>query len=116
MTKDFIVADLKDARALKARDRQGPVRISGRIIDENGSPVINAYAVAQRSEKIDGIPDFLSAWVEPDGRYILYLQPGKYYIGSATAFPPDQVRFLKEAVTLDSDRSDLDIVGKSRTH
>ena len=56
---------------LSSRDRERPVRISGRIIDEKGSPVTKAYAVANKLEKISGMPDYISAWVDPDGRYTL---------------------------------------------
>lgn len=111
VNQDFIVADLREAGKIKTRDREGPVKITGRVIDEKGSPITNGYAIANRTEKISGIPDYVSAWVDVEGRYTLYLPPGKYYLGSAVTFPPDQPLSLKGPVMLNADRSNLDIIG-----
>lgn len=110
---DFIVADLKEAIKIKTKAREGPVKISGRIIDENGSPVRRAYAFANRNEKISGIPDYLSAWVDNEGRYTLYIPRGRYYIGGAVTFPPGQNYFMNGEMTIDVDKPDVDIVRKS---
>jgi hypothetical protein len=110
---NFVVADLKEAIKAKTKGREGAVRISGRILDEKGAPVSGAYAIANRNEKISGVPDYLSAWVDSDGRYTLYVPPGKYYIGGAIAFPPGQDYFLNGAITVDGDEADLNIVKKN---
>jgi hypothetical protein len=110
---DFVVADLRDAIKIREKEREGPVKISGRIIDENGSPVIGAYVVADKKEKTAGIPDYLSAWVDREGRYTLYVPRGRYYVGSADSFPPVEDRFTNEEMTFDGDKSDVDIVRKS---
>jgi hypothetical protein len=112
--KDFIVADLKEAMKLKTRERERLIRISGRIIDENGSPVPGAYAIAHRNNALAGMPDHLSAFVDKDGRYTLYLPKGKYYIGSALSFPPGPDHSLTSELSVDADRSDVDIMRKSR--
>lgn len=111
--RDFTVADLKEARRIRTREREGLVKISGRIIDQKGLPVTKAYVIANRTGKVSGMPDFFSAWVTIDGRYTLYLPAGKFYIGSAVTFPPEQPFFLKKPITVDADRSDLDIVRTS---
>jgi hypothetical protein len=111
---DFTVADLREARKLRTQQQEKPVKVSGRIIDEKGSPVTKAYAIAQRGETLAGIPDYLSAWVDSEGRYTLYLPQGTYFIGCATAFPPGRQYVLQEKKVVDGDISGVDIVMKSR--
>jgi hypothetical protein len=114
LTWNFTVTDLREARNVKTKEREGPAKVTGRIIDEKGSPVMRAYAIANRIEKIAGMPDYVSAWADAEGRYALYLPRGKYYIGSAVSFPPDEkTSFLQGQIMIDADRSDLDIVRKS---
>lgn len=106
---DFVVADLKEARKLKSKDREGPIKISGRILDEKGSPVTKGYAFANRVETVTLMPDYISAWGDSEGHYTLYLPPGKYYIGGSEIFPPDPQYVMKGPILLQHDRSDLDI-------
>ncbi len=110
---NFTVADLKDARKIRTKDQERPVKISGRIVDEKGSPVSKAYAIANRSSTVGGIPDYLSAWVDHEGHYTLYIPRGRYYIGSAVTFPPGQASFMEGQITVDADRSDFDIIRPS---
>jgi hypothetical protein len=109
----FTIADLREARMIRSGDREGPVTLSGRILDEKGSPMINAYVIASRTEKIAGMPDFLSAWSDHDGRYTLYIPRGIYYLGATAEFPPDSGPVLKGPVSIEADKSGLDIVGSS---
>ncbi len=111
---DFTVADLKEARRLRTQQQEKPVKVSGRIVDEKGSPVPKAYAIAQRGGAVTGIPDYLSAWVDSEGRYTLYLPRGTYFIGGATAFPPGQQYILQGKMVVDGDIPGVDIVMKSR--
>lgn len=112
---DFVVADLGDAieaRKVKARVGEGLVRISGRIIDEKGEPVTHAYAFANINEKLSRIPDYLSVWVDRDGRYTLYIPRGTYYVGGAVSFPMDSDEISWAKMTFDGHRSDVTIVRK----
>ena len=113
ITMDFTVADLKEAAKVRTKEGEGLVRISGRIIDEKGAPVKEAYAIANKNGKTSGIPDYLSAWVDREGRYILHLPKGRYSIGGAVMFPPGKDYFVKGEMTVEADRSDVDIIGKS---
>lgn len=106
----FVVVDLKEAMESKRKDREGPVRISGRILDEKGLPVRGAYAIANKSERIIGFPDYLSAWVDAEGRYTLVLLRGRYYIGSALAFPPGDDAVVNELLNVEADMSGRDLV------
>jgi uncharacterized GH25 family protein len=110
---NFMVADLKDARKIHAKDRERPVKVSGRIINDKGGPVLKAYAIAHRSRSIDGIPDHVSAWVDDQGRYTLSLPPGKYFVGSAAAFPPGESYFIQGEMSVDGDSAGVDIIMKT---
>lgn len=111
-TMDFIVADLKDAIKAKVKTRERPVKIGGRIVDRDGKPVTGAYAIAQSNEKITGIPDYMSAWVDDEGRYTLYLPKGTYYLGAAYTFPTNDNFFMQGKITVDNDRTDVIISRK----
>ena len=112
-TVDFRVADLKDARKIHGRERERPVKISGRIIDGKGSPLMNVYAIAHRSSTVEGVPDYVSAWVGSDGYYSMSLPPGRYFIGSAAQFPPGKNYVMFGEIMIDADRSDVNIVVKA---
>jgi hypothetical protein len=109
---DFIITDLTEAIRIKTKERVGPVKISGRVIDGKGSPVPGAYAFANRNEKVSGIPDYLSAWVDSEGRYALYVPRGRYYLGGAVAFPPGQDYFMNGEIIVEDDKTDADIIVK----
>ena len=108
---DFTVIDIK-ASANPKKVREDYIKIKGKIVDEKGRPVKNAYAFASRSETFSGVPDYLSAWTDEEGRYTLYLPRGKYYLGAETAFPPPKGLFVKRTITVESEKSDVDIVSK----
>ena len=110
---DFVVADLKEALRARGNARERPVQIAGRIIDGDGTPVRGAYVIAHKSGTVNGIPDYLSAWVDDDGRYTLYLPKGSYYIGTALVFPPGNNYFMQGNITVEGDRTDMDIIRKS---
>ena len=109
---DFVVADLKEAITMKREAAVRPFRISGKITDEKGAPVSGAYAIAFKTEEIPGIPDYLSAWVDAEGRYTLYIPEGEYYIGGALTFPPDKNYFVHGELMVDGDKTGIDIVKK----
>ncbi len=114
VNKDFTVADLRETMRIKTRAKEGLVKISGRIIDGDGSPLKSAYAFANTGEQISGIPDYVSAWVDEEGRYTLFVPRGKYHVGCAFEFPPGQDHLAYGEMTVDADRPGVDIVRKSR--
>lgn len=109
---DFVVADLMEAIKMKRQERERPLKISGRITDEKGSPVSGAYAIANRKQEIARVPDYLSTWVDSEGRYTMYVPRGRYYIGSASSFPPGQDYSMNEETGIDSDTT-MDIIRKT---
>jgi len=108
----FTVTDLREAAIMRTKEREGPARLSGRIIDEQGVPVKGAYAIASDNEKPSGIPDYVSAWVDDDGQYTLFIPRGVYYMGSAIAFPPGDDIMMDRKITVDAERTEADIVRK----
>jgi len=112
--RDLVVADLRDARAMRTKDREGPIRISGRILDDKGAP-LRAYAVAQKRERTTGIPDYVSAWTDIEGRYTLFLPKGTYFFGSALLFPPGPSYCASGEIIADKDRAGLDVLRSSRS-
>lgn len=110
---EFTIKDLKDAVSLRRKMREDIIKIEGRIIDINGRPVNMAYAIANRHEHIAVMPDYLSSWTDAEGRYVLYLTRGTYYLGYAFKFPPGQEYVKVREIFLEADRSDLDIVSNS---
>lgn len=109
---DFVVADLMEAMNMKREERERPVKITGRIIDQKGAPVSGAYAIANRKKEIARVPDYLSAWADRDGRFTMYVPKGRYYIGLAVAFPPGQNYSLNEEAVIDADTT-MDILRKT---
>lgn len=107
---NFVVADLKDAIKMRMKDREGAVRIKGRIVNSSGEPVMNAYVIANRQRKISGIPDFLSAWADDEGHFTLYLTKGSYYIGSALAFPPGADYSEDRQITVGAENIEADVI------
>ncbi len=109
---DFIVADLRDAIKMKGESMDRPYKITGRIIDKNGEPLIKSYAIANRSSEMGRIPDFVSAWTDDRGRFTLYIPDGTYFLGGAEEFPPGGTYFMSQEIAVNADKSDMEIVKK----
>ncbi|MGE5300167.1 MAG: carboxypeptidase-like regulatory domain-containing protein [Acidobacteriota bacterium] len=110
---DFTVADLKEAVEMREKPREGSVRITGRITDEKGAPLVGVYAVVCRRKEFSAMPDYLSAWVDDNGQYTLYIPKGKYYLGSAVAVPPGDSYVVSGEITADADKDGVDVVRKT---
>ncbi len=109
---DFTVADLQEAIRTRSKDRERAFKISGRIVDDQGAPVPGAYAIANKAARVLGIPDYLSAWADEEGRYTIYLPRGKYNLGAARSFPPGQDYVIQGQISVDADKAGVDIIGK----
>ena len=108
--KDFVVADIREVARMSARTRQEVVRIAGRILDSAGKPVRMAYALANRSDNLYEVPDYLSGWTDETGYYALYLPRGRYHIGVAATFPPGKGNLNFRDMIIEGDKQDLDII------
>ncbi len=110
LVMDFIVADLREAARAKTKVRPDNFKIQGRIIDQNGSAKMDAYAFANSSDGVSGMPDYLSAWVDEEGRYTLYLPGGRFFMGAASQFPSAHGYRGAHKIEVNGDRSGVDIV------
>jgi hypothetical protein len=110
--KDFTVMDLREAARVNQKRSESVVRISGRILDDNGRPVEMGYVLADAHRKFSGMPRYFSIWTDANGRYQLFLPKGELFIGAARDFPPksDYVNLKKVAFFEDTEGVDL-IVG-----
>jgi hypothetical protein len=107
---DFTVVDIRETARLKRKTREDYIRIKGRVLDTHNNPVEKVYVIANKDKECPLIPDYLSAWTDNKGHYILYIPRGRYYIGYATSFPPNQdYRIYSEAV-FDADEVDFVII------
>nr|MBF0222380.1 carboxypeptidase regulatory-like domain-containing protein [Desulfobulbaceae bacterium] len=107
---DFVVMDLREATKKIQKKNDTLVRVSGRILDQKGSPVVMAYAMADTVKRFKEIPRYLSAWTDETGQYLLFLPKGRYYLGVLTGFPPDADYSLTQELLVDDDRSGLDVI------
>jgi hypothetical protein len=107
---DFVVTDLKEAFGSRTRSKENYFRIEGRILDENRVPVGMAYVFADKNREVSGLPDYLSAWTDTDGHYLLYLPRGKYFIGALREFPPSAKLSVNKEIIVDKDNTGLDII------
>ena len=108
--QDFVVADIREIARAGKKTGEEVVRIAGRILDSDGKPVRMAYALANRSDNLSEVPDYLSGWTDETGYYALYLPRGKYYLGFSTTFPPDKKYRPVREMIIESEKSNVDIV------
>ncbi len=109
---NFTVMNLKEAAASSERKISADIReLKGRILDEKGNPIKGAYAFANRIGKASPeIPDYLSSWVDEEGQFALFLPSGKYFLGSATAFPPGPHAVIYKEIMVDRDAGNIDMM------
>ncbi|MBI5675396.1 MAG: hypothetical protein HZC48_06165 [Nitrospirae bacterium] len=125
-TMDFTVTDIMEAAHLFRKTRENYMKVSGRIVDKQGTPVKMFYMLAMKNKEGNTplttlnieeegstlgnrFPDFISAWTDEEGRYALYLPKGKYYIGYSDKFPSAQYHAYND-LAIDSEKENFDIV------
>ncbi len=106
---DFKVADLKEASGMMKKNRGDFFKLSGRVLHIDSAPVKDIYAFAFKGNEPSDIPDYLSAWTDDNGYYTIFLPEGDYFIGYASAFPPDRQKIYKK-INVVSDNINYDIV------
>ncbi len=112
--QDFMVMDIREAARLMKKTREDHFRIKGVIYDKKGVPVGNVYAFANRGMDMDVIPDYLSAWTDENGQYTMYLPAGQYYVGYASAFPPDLKNKVLIGVKVEQALAGFDLIADDR--
>ncbi|MDP2105859.1 MAG: carboxypeptidase-like regulatory domain-containing protein, partial [Desulfobulbaceae bacterium] len=122
LTHNFIVMDLREAAKQNQKKNTDLFQLSGRIIDQNGSPVVMAYIMADKNPRFKEMPSYISPWTDSSGGYLLLLPQGKYHLGATTTYPPEPGQTLPIAIDLsvDTDNVDLKIItedtGKPTDH
>lgn len=110
VSKDFTVADIREAARLAKKARKDVEKIQGRIIDGKGMPVRDAYVTAWRVGNASRFPDYLSAWTDNRGTYTLYVSRGTYVIRATTHFPPDRDDSPAREILVERDKAGVDIL------
>jgi len=108
--EEFVVADLEETSLLAVKVDTSFIRVEGILQTAEGEPVANAYAVASSQETLRRIPDYVSAWTDSSGRYVLFLPEGTYFLGGAHTFPPGEEIIGLEKVSIDSSTKNINIV------
>ncbi len=107
---DFTVMGLRDAAKNQQKRNISLVRVSGKIVDEDGDPIAMAYVMADNVKQFKEMPKYISAWTTKDGKYSLYMPKGSFYLGAAYGFPPNADYILSHELILTSDKDDADII------
>jgi len=107
--QDFIVADIRDVARGQQKASEDYARVSGRVLDKEGKPVVSAYVIINKTSKLKAQPDYVSAWTDESGQYSLYIPPGKYFIGAVTDFPPDSAMELSLPLNVETSQKDITI-------
>lgn len=109
LTHDFTIMDLREAAKQNQKKNADLLKLSGRIVDQNGSPAAMAYAMADKNPLFKEIPTYLSPWTDASGGYLLLLPKGKYYLGTATEYPPEPGKSLSTPIDLSTDKDGVDL-------
>ena len=107
---DFTILDLRDAAMQAQKKNENLVRLSGRVVDKFGKPVFLAYVMVDSAPKFKDFPKYISAWTGNDGEYLLFLPPGRHYLGAETGFPPDSAYILHSELLLEKDHEGFDLI------
>ena len=112
---DFMVVNLREAARKHQKKNDELIKVTGRIVNQNGAPVQMAYGMAHKMQQFGNLPDYISAWTDEQGGYTLYLPPGRYFLGASIGFPPknDYYLYLDQQFIEDTEKVDL-IVDKEK--
>ncbi len=105
---EFVVTDIREAGRKKRTGDTGTRVVTGRVTTASGTPVPMVWVYGHRSKKIAGVPDYVSAWTDPEGRYqLLVAATGQVFIGVARSFPPTAELVPVTVSTTGSDSVDI---------
>jgi hypothetical protein len=86
---EFVVMDIREAGQKKRTEAAGTRVVTGRVTTASGTPVPMVWVYAHRSKTIAGMPEYVSAWTDLEGRYKLHVAASDLvFIGVAKDFPP----------------------------
>lgn len=107
---DFVVADIRELGQKKRAGATEALRLKGRVVDSQGSPVAQAFVFASRTHEVSELPEYISAWTGGDGRYELYLTSGTaYFVGVSRQLPLNYQELLLKPTVVDLGKIDIAI-------
>ena len=104
LQQDFTVVDIREAVRQKQKIRADFVPVTGQVVDQNSKPVQNVYVFASKDRVVRGVPEYISAWTGTAGDYVLYLPPGRYFVGTSGVFPPLPGTVVNRELILDPEK------------
>lgn len=112
---DFMVMNLREAARKHQKKSDELIKVTGRVVNQAGTPVKMAYAMAHRLQQFGNLPDYISVWTDEQGEYTLYLPPGRYFLGASVGFPPEHGYnlYLDQQFMRDTEKVDL-VVDKEK--
>lgn len=113
-SKDFTVMDLREAARASQKRSETVVKISGQILNDEGLPVEMAYVMADPHRQFGDMPRYFSTWTSADGRYVIFLPKGKFFIGASKDFPPQSDYLAPKEVDFAGDTEGVDLVVSNR--
>jgi len=109
LQQDFTVVDIREAVRQKQKVRSDFLSVNGRVVDQNGKPLRDAYVFAHPELVVPGIPEYISAWSDESGAYTLYLPAGRFYLGANTTFPPPQGSNASRELVVETGKNEVAI-------
>ncbi len=106
---EFVIADFSEAGRKKQKIREEFTKLHGRVTDQGGVPVPHSYVFAYQGKEPTGLPEFISAWTDDTGEYVLYVPSGRYFLGAATRFPPEKTLSNFKEVSVEAGKLDIAI-------
>jgi hypothetical protein len=102
---DFIVADVREMARSQRKTGDDFIRVEGRILDRDSKPAAGVYAFARGEKSGTRLPEFISPLSDIEGRYVIYIPAGRYCLGTAAVFPPEEevpcTELLLKSTTID---------------
>lgn len=109
LSNDYTVMDLREAARANQKRSKTIIKVSGKIINSDGIPVKMAYVMADPHQKFGALPQYISTWTEADGRYVIFLPKGKFFIGTNKDFPPTDDYVLTKEIEFETDTDGVDL-------
>ncbi len=82
-----VTREAKQRRLAKGMFTPTTTWLSGRVIDEDQTPVAGIYLFAYRDSRMIGKPNFISMPTDKDGRFKIYLDKGgEFFVGARSTF------------------------------
>jgi hypothetical protein len=106
---NFTIMDLQEAARANQKRNETMVKVTGHVLDRNGTPTAMAYVMADSRQHFGRMPRYLSTWTGTDGSYTIFLPIGKFFLGATKDFPPHSDYILVKENAFEQDTAGLDL-------